>query len=108
MTASLIVTIGLDVFEHIHVPNLYKAIKEATRVTSKAIVIDVPIEKDDLHPDQSHSTDKSHVSVYTAEWWIRHFNKTGFKAVQKQVYKYPEGASGATIYFMKPQQKQIG
>jgi GT2 family glycosyltransferase/ubiquinone/menaquinone biosynthesis C-methylase UbiE len=95
------VTIAFDVFEHITVPDLYTALNEAARVTGKVVLIDVPIEKDDTHPDQSKGTDKSHVSVYSQFFWIRQFKKRGFPVIGKDVYTYPEGAQGATIFFKK-------
>jgi len=95
--------VAFDVLEHIKVPDLYVAIKEAARI-GKNIVLDVPIRQDDSHPDQSKGTDKSHVSVYTKEWWIRQFVKHGFDAATFNVYTYPEGDQGATITF-RPKQE---
>jgi GT2 family glycosyltransferase/MoaA/NifB/PqqE/SkfB family radical SAM enzyme len=93
--------IGLDVFEHVKTPDLFTAINETVRVTKKAIIIDVPIAKDDLTPDKSDGTDKSHVSVYTPEWWIKRFEENNFKTVRREVYTYPEGDQGATLFFQK-------
>lgn len=100
--------VGLDVFEHIKIPDLYLAISEASRV-GKNIVLDVPIGDDDLHPDKSNGTDKSHVSVYTPKWWVQAFAKHDFEASSSNVYTYPEGDRGATITFRpkKPEAPSI-
>lgn len=102
---------AFDVFEHITVPDLYTALNEASRVCKDTLIIDVPIEKDDLHPDQSAGADKSHVSVYSEQFWTRQFTNymkdgvdyvgRGFKLDGKEVYTYPEGNQGATIILRK-------
>lgn len=91
------ITIALDVMEHIRVPDLYLALDEACRV-GKVIVFDAPIGVDDAHPDQSHGTDKTHVSIYSKEWWITEFMKRGFEPIFSQEYFYPEGDRGVTLY----------
>jgi glycosyltransferase involved in cell wall biosynthesis len=118
--------IALDVFEHLRTPgtyngvevtydeSLFKALDEAAR-TGKMIIIDVPINPDDLHPDQSSGTDKTHVSVYSKEFWISQFMERGFGPDFSQEYGYPEVHEdspwpdkhdhGATIYFSKPRPK---
>lgn len=95
------VTVALDVFEHVRVPDLYTALDEAVRIAGGTVFIDVPIEKDDSKPDQSSGTDKSHVSVYSQDFWIRQFGDRGFRLDGKEVYTYPEGNQGATIIFRK-------
>jgi hypothetical protein len=116
-TAAFDLVTAFDVFEHITVPDLYTALGEASRVCKDTLVIDVPIEKDDLHPDQSSGTDKSHVSVYSEQFWINQFtasnkDKKGnivyhiaparsFILDGKEVYTYPEGNQGATLIFRK-------
>lgn len=92
---------AFDVFEHITVPDLYQALNEASRVCRETLVVDVPIEKDDLHPDQSAGTDKSHVSVYSEGFWIKQFSCRDFRLDAKDVYSYPEGNQGATLIFRK-------
>ena len=104
--------VALDVLEHIRIPDLYTAIKEAVRV-SDTIVLDVPIRPDDDDPDQSSGTDKTHVSIYSKEWWINEFMKRGVEPLRVQEYQYPELLKespwpdkhdyGVTIYFQKPQ-----
>ena len=108
------VGVALDVFEHIKVPDLYRALDEAARV-GKMIVLDVPIAPDDSHPDQSAGTDKTHVSVYSKEFWVRQFMERGFEPDFSQEYQYPEAHEdspwpdkhdhGATIYFTKAKPK---
>jgi 2-polyprenyl-3-methyl-5-hydroxy-6-metoxy-1,4-benzoquinol methylase len=97
------ITVAFDVFEHIRVPDLYTALNEACRVTVDAILIDLPIEKNDLNPNQSADQDKSHVSVYTDSWWTKELAKRSFLLVGKNVYPYPWGGQGATLLYRKKQ-----
>ena len=104
--------IGLDVFEHIHVPDLLLAINEAVRV-GQMVLLDVPILPHDDAPDQSHGTDKSHVSCYSNTWWITRFMERGMEPFgQPHEYTYPEEHEnspwpdghdhGYTVWFRKP------
>ena len=92
---------AFDVFEHIAVPDLYVALDEASRVCRDTLILDVPIEKDDLHPDQSGGTDKSHVSVFSEAFWTKQFQTRDFRLDGKDIYTYPEGNKGVTITFRK-------
>lgn len=101
-TMSFDVVTAFDVFEHITVPDLYTAIGEATRVCKDTLIIDVPLNPDDLHPDQSSGTDKSHVSVYSETFWKKQFTeKHTFNLEGKEVYTYPSGDGGGTFIFRK-------
>ena len=100
-TEKFDLVLGFDVFEHITIPDLYTALNEASRVCKDVMFIDVPIEKDDLHPDQSSGTDKSHVSVYSEGFWTKQFTERNFRLDGKDVYTYPEGNQGATLIFRK-------
>jgi len=95
---SFDVVVAFDVLEHIRIPDLYKAISETCRV-GKNVLLDVPIADDDLSPDRSNGTDKSHVSVYTPDWWKKQFKKRGLLSTAEHVYSYPEGDKGASITF---------
>jgi GT2 family glycosyltransferase len=107
-TAQFDVVTAFDVFEHITVPDLYTAIGEASRVCKDTMIIDVPLNPDDLHPDQSSGTDKSHVSVYSEKFWIEQFacttpiqHSSWGKLEGKEVYTYPSGDGGGTFIFRK-------
>jgi len=104
--------VALDVLEHIRVPDLYLAIDEATRV-GRMVILDVPVLPHDDAPDQSHGTDKSHVSCYSKYWWIRQFIARGMEPFgQPTEYAYPEEHEetpwpdnhdhGYTIWFRRP------
>jgi len=95
------VTIAADVFEHIAVPDLFTALDEAARVTHDTMIINVPIEKDDLHPDKSEGTDKSHVSVYSQDFWIKQFEARGLRLDGKKVHTHYEDSKTVTIAFRK-------
>ncbi len=98
-TGQFDVVTAFDVFEHITVPDLYLALDEAARVCKNTLIIDVPTNPDDLHPDQSCGTDKSHVSVYSERFWTRQFEEREMRLEGKDVYTYPEGNGGATLIF---------
>lgn len=96
--------VGLDVFEHIHAPDLYTAIEEAKRVCKETLIVDVPLGKDDLHPDQSSGSDKSHVSVYSETFWTQHFTSLDYFLDGKEVYSYPDQSQGGTFVFRRHSQ----
>lgn len=101
-TGQFDVVTAFDVFEHITVPDLYTAIGEASRVCKDTMIIDVPLNPDDLHPDQSSGTDKSHVSVYSEQFWAKQFTeKQTFNLEGKEVYAYPSGDGGGTFIFRR-------
>jgi glycosyltransferase involved in cell wall biosynthesis len=77
------VAVAFDIFEHITVPDLYKAIKESCRV-AEWVLINLPINPDDETPDMSAEQDKSHVSVYSKTWWIQQFMAVGYEPVDVQ------------------------
>lgn len=90
--------VALDVWEHIRVPDLYRAITEGCRV-GKNLVLDVPVQQSDENPDQSLGTDKSHVSVYSPGWWLAEIGRRGYTPATERVYDYPDGSKGATVTF---------
>lgn len=102
--------LGFDIFEHITVPDLHRAINEACRV-AEWVVINLPINPDDEHPDMSSGQDKSHVSVYSKTWWVQRFMEAGHEPVDIQEWIYPKPSPGSlwedkrdhnvTIYFRK-------
>jgi len=104
--------VALDVLEHIRVPDLLYAIREAARV-GQMVLLDVPILPHDDAPDQSSGTDKSHVSCYSNAWWITRFMELGMEPFgQPSEYTYPEEHEssawpdghdhGYTVWFRKP------
>jgi glycosyltransferase involved in cell wall biosynthesis len=102
--------VGFDIFEHITVPDLHRAVSEACRV-AEWVVINLPINPDDETPDMSSGQDKSHVSVYSKEWWIQEFMVAGHEPVDVQEWVTPNDSPGSrwrdkrdhnvTIYFRK-------
>lgn len=106
--------VAFDVFEHIEMPDLDLALDEAVRVANKQrgmILLDLPINPDDSHPDMSDGTDASHVSVYTKTWWILQFLQRGFEPFGRVwEYVYPNSENklwedgkdhAVTIYFRR-------
>jgi len=93
--------IALDVLEHIGIPDLYLALNEASRICRRMLIIDVPIANDDLHPDQSSGSDKSHVSIYSEAFWLKQLNQRNFRLDGKSIYSNAEGKMGGTIVFRK-------
>lgn len=94
---------AFDVFEHIKVPDLYVAIKEAQRVCKHTLVVDVPTSVSDAEHDQSAGQDKSHVSVYSLQWWTRQLaiERGSWVLDAKDVYTYPNGSGGAMLIYRK-------
>lgn len=78
---SFDIVLGLDVLEHIRVPDLYTAIDECTRV-STLVYLGLPLAKNDDNPDVSNEEERSHVSVYSIDWWVNQFFKRGFVPIQ--------------------------
>ncbi len=103
--------LAFDVLEHIELPDLKTAIDEAVRI-GKMTILDVPIAPDDKHPDQSEGTDKSHVSVYSQDWWLQQFLNRGQEVIRSKEYVYPEEHEespwpdkhdhAVTMYFQTP------
>lgn len=94
--------VALDVLEHIKVPGLYNVLDSIQRLTSKALIIDIPLSRNgkDDNPDQSSGSDKSHVSVYSEKWWLKQLTDTrSFVLDGKDVYEYPDGSVGGTFTF---------
>lgn len=72
-------TIAFGVLEHIPTEELERAISQIGLVTNQWLLINLPIWYNDKEVDQSNwSTDKSHVSIHTPEWWESKFSKAGF------------------------------
>ena len=102
--------VGFDIFEHITMPDLGHAIGEACRV-AEWVVINLPINPDDDHPDMSGGQDKSHVSVYSKAWWVQRFMAAGHEPIDIQEWVYPKDSLGSlwgdkrdhnvTIWFRK-------
>jgi SAM-dependent methyltransferase len=65
------VVTAFDCLEHIPFPDTIQAIQNVVKIAKNYIVLSLPVWYDNNLPDQtSFSTDKSHVAVFTNEWWI--------------------------------------
>jgi GT2 family glycosyltransferase len=100
-SASFDVTVALDVFEHIAVPDLFTALDEASRITRDTILINVPVNDDDSHPDQTDGNDKSHISIYSATWWREKLMERDFTIFGQDINTHPDGSLSATFIFRK-------
>lgn len=71
-----------DMLEHLYIEEIFKAVKELTRVSSRGIGIKLPVQGFDPNTergitDWSHrSEDKTHVSIYPWEFWAKRFTES--------------------------------
>jgi hypothetical protein len=95
------VTVALDVLEHIAVPDLFTALNEASRITHDALIINVPVNSDDSHPDETRGGDKSHVSVYSNAWWHGQFEERQFRLDGQVTKNFQDGSTSSTFVFRR-------
>jgi len=66
-----------DLLEHLFIEEIFKAVKQINRVASKYILIRLPVlawnDDRDVNDFSYKSLDKSHVSIYPQEFWVRRF-----------------------------------
>lgn len=70
--------VAFQTMEHIEVMDIPLVVKEMCRVCDEYIVLEVPTWYDDKTPDRSNTFDKSHVSFYSASFWVDQFYSQGF------------------------------
>lgn len=70
--------VAFQTMEHIKVMDIPLVVKEMCRICDEYIVLEVPTWYDDKTPDRSNTFDKSHVSFYSASFWVDQFYAEGF------------------------------
>ncbi len=70
--------VAFQTMEHIPIENIPFVVREMCRICDEYICLEVPTWYDDKTPDRSDSFDKSHVSFYSASFWVEQFYKQGF------------------------------
>ncbi len=70
--------VAFQTMEHIPIDKIPLAVREMCRISDEYIVLEVPTWYDDKAPDRSDTFDKSHVSFYSASFWIDQFYAEGF------------------------------
>lgn len=70
--------VAFQTMEHIKVMDIPLVVKEICRICDEYVCIEVPTWYDDKTPDRSDSFDKSHVSFYSASFWVDQFYAEGF------------------------------
>lgn len=70
--------VAYQTMEHIKVIDIPLVVKEICRICDEYVCIEVPTWYDDKTPDRSDSFDKSHVSFYSASFWVDQFYAEGF------------------------------
>jgi GT2 family glycosyltransferase len=95
------VTVATDVFEHIADPDLLMALDEASRITREALIINVPVSEDDLHPDQTNGGDKGRISVFSLAWWQSQLRQRNFVVEGQQSTIHPDNSTIVTLILRK-------
>ena len=95
---------AMDVLEHIHMPDLEKAIHEAVRVCSNIVVLHLPVKgpSGGGADESATSSDPTHVSIYPVEWWKEKFTACGLRVLAVNVEPpTPDGSINASIIFTR-------
>jgi len=98
-----------DIFEHLFIEEIFKAIKEICRVAKKYVLMRSPVtgwRGERCIADHSYrDKDRSHISVYPWDFWARQFSRVGkFNFHKMNVYydkDYDGMAVDAWMVFMK-------
>jgi len=70
--------VAYQTMEHIPIDRIPLVVKEMCRICDEYVVLEVPTWYDDKTPDRSDTFDKSHVSFYSASFWVDQFYAEGF------------------------------
>lgn len=70
--------VAFQAMEHIPIERIPLVVKEMCRICEEYVCIEVPTWYDDKTPDRSDTFDKSHVSFYSASFWVDQFYAEGF------------------------------
>ncbi|GAH49723.1 unnamed protein product, partial [marine sediment metagenome] len=70
--------VAFQTMEHIPIDRIPLVVKEMCRISGEYIVLEVPTWYDDKTADRSDTFDKSHVSFYSASFWVDQFYAEGF------------------------------
>lgn len=90
-----------DIFEHLFIEEIFKAIKEVCRVAEKYVLLRSPVAgwKDErCVADHSYrDKDRSHVSIYPWDFWVRQFSQIGkFRFYKMNIY-YDKDYDGIAV-----------
>lgn len=66
---------GFDLLEHLNIEQIHGCIKEAVRVSKNHIFFHFYIGKNKDVGISEDESDKSHISVYSMNWWVRKFEE---------------------------------
>lgn len=70
--------VAFQTMEHIPIDRIPLVVKEMCRICEEYVCLEVPTWYDDKTPDRSDTFDKSHVSFYSASFWVDQFYAEGF------------------------------
>lgn len=90
---SFDLVIAENVLEHIPMPGLLRAISECCRVCSEIFLFDAVTRDDGI--------DKSHVSIFPIEWWIRQVEIQGFRLLYKKRIVEEHGLEKYVLIFRR-------
>jgi len=90
-----------DIFEHLFIEEIFKAIKEVCRVAEKYVFVRFPTtgwKGERCIADYSYiDKDRSHVSVYPWDFWARQFEQIGKFEFQKANIYYDKDYGGIAV-----------
>jgi ubiquinone/menaquinone biosynthesis C-methylase UbiE len=85
--------IASDVLEHIEKQELVKVLNEIARICGKYVYVYVPV--------VDNGRDKSHISIFPSEWWIKQFAKRGLMCFSRVTRKQVDGITACEMAFFK-------
>jgi glycosyltransferase involved in cell wall biosynthesis len=91
--------VSIQTLEHIPLEQIPCTVKEICRLSDQFVYVEVPTWYDDNHPDRTDGPDKSHVSFYTASFWITEFHKNGFILDLNLSHKLMDTDSSRLIFY---------
>lgn len=91
-----------DIFEHLYIEEIFKTIREVSRVAEKYILMRSPITgyagERDIRDQSFRDEDRSHVSVYPWEFWVRQFTKVGkFRFLRALLYQHSDNPDSGEV-----------
>lgn len=100
--------VSIQTLEHIPLEYIPIVVQKLCRISMQTIYIECPTWFDDLHPDhRATQADKSHVSFYSASFWISEFHRNGFVLDLNLSHKLM-GTDSSRLIFYKQDNVPLG
>jgi len=91
--------VAFQTMEHILIDKIPLVVKEMCRISDEYVVLEVPTWYDDKTPDRSGTFDKSHVSFYSASFWVDQFYAEGFSLDVNLSHKLKGTDSSRLVFY---------